>query len=111
MLETNIEEDQHYVADRAYAKFTLFNIIVLAKSSYICRLRDRSVWDTVEDYYRNDNASLNEIIRNEEVCFPSGTANNRTDHTIRVICIRINPHTIRCRTGSGRSGGNSDGIL
>ncbi len=111
VLETNIEEDRLYVADRGYAKFTLFNKIVLAKSSYVCRLRDNSVWETVEENYRNDNASLNEIISDEEVCFPSGAGNNRPDHKIRVICVRINPHTTRGRAGSGSSGVNSDGIL
>lgn len=111
VLETNIEEDRLYVADRGYAKFTLFNKIVLAKSSYVCRLRDNSVWETVKENYRNDNASLNEIISDEEVCFPSGAGNNRPDHKIRVICVRINPHTTRGRAGSGSSGVNSDGIL
>lgn len=111
VLETNIEEDRLYVADRGYAKFTLFNKIVLAKSSYVCRLRDNSVWETVEENYRNDNASLNEIISDEEVCFPSGAGNNRPDHRIRVICVRINPHTTRGRAGGGSSGVNSDGIL
>ncbi len=111
VLETNIEADRLYVADRGYAKFTLFNKIVLAKSSYVCRLRDNSVWETVKENYRNDNASLNEIISDEEVCFPSGAGNNRPDHKIRVICVRINPHTTRGRAGSGSSGVNSDGIL
>jgi hypothetical protein len=111
VLETNIEEDRLYVADRGYAKFTLFNKIVLAKSSYVCRLRDNSVWETVEENYRNDNASLNEIISDEEVFFPSGAGNNRPDHKIRVICVRINPHTTRGRARSGSSGVNSDGIL
>jgi hypothetical protein len=43
VLETVIEGDRLYVVDRGYQKFTLFNKIVAANSSYVCRLRDNSV--------------------------------------------------------------------
>ncbi len=36
---------------------------------------------------------------------------SQPDHKIRVICVRINPHTTRGRVGSGSSGVDSDGIL
>jgi hypothetical protein len=111
VLERTIEEDRLYVADRGYAKFTLFNKIVAASSSYICRLRDNSVWEVVEEKYRNDNAELGEIIKDEVVRFSKGAANRHPDHLIRVICVRINPHTTRGGTGSGTSSVNSDGIL
>ena len=111
VLERTIEEDRLYVADRGYAKFTLFNKIVAASSSYICRLRDNSVWEVVEEKYRNDNAELGEIISDEVVRFSKGAANRHPDHLIRVICVRINPHTTRGGTGSGTSSVNSDGIL
>jgi hypothetical protein len=35
--------------DRGYAKFALFNRIVVAKSSYVCRIRDYSVFEMLED--------------------------------------------------------------
>jgi hypothetical protein len=111
VLERTIEEDRLYVADRGYAKFTLFNKIVAASSSYICRLRDNSVWEVVEENYRNDGAALNEIISDEVVRFSKGAENRHPDHLIRVICVRINPHTTRGGTGSGTSSVNSDGIL
>jgi len=43
VLARVIEGDRLYVADRGYAKFALFNKIVTAKSSYVCRLRDNTV--------------------------------------------------------------------
>jgi hypothetical protein len=39
VLERTIERDRLYVMDRGDAKFALFNKIVKAKSSYVCRLR------------------------------------------------------------------------
>jgi hypothetical protein len=111
VLEAAIEADRLYVADRGYAKFALFNKIVAAKSSYVCRLRDNSVWETIEERYRNDDAVLNEIISDEVVCFSSGAVGSRPDHKIRVICVRINPHTTRGKYRGGSDGVNSDGIL
>jgi hypothetical protein len=111
VLETTIEGDRLYVADRGYAKFALFNKIVAAGSSYVVRLRDNSVWETVEEKYRNDAAQVDEILSDEIVSFPNGKADSRPDHPVRVICIRINPHTTRGKYRGGSSGVDSDGVL
>lgn len=108
VLESVIESDRLYVTDRGYAKFTLFNQIVDATSSYVCRLRDNSVWTVVEKNYRNDDADLDEIISDEIVEFSKGSGLN---HKVRVICIRVNPHTSRGKYRGGSSGVDSDGIL
>lgn len=111
VLERVLEEDRLYVEDRGYAKFALFNKIVAAKSSYVCRLRDNSIWETVEEKYRNDDAVLGEIISDQVVRFSKSAANSRPDHKIRVICVRTNPHTTRGKYRGGSSGVDSDGIL
>ncbi len=111
VLETVIESDRLYVMDRGYAKFALFNKIVAAQSSYVCRLRDNSVWDTVEERYRNDEAECNEILSDQIVQFSRSPANNRPDHPVRVVCIRVRPHTSRGKYRGGSSGVDSDGIL
>jgi len=85
--------------------------MVAAQSSYVCRLRDNSVWETVEEKYRNDDAQLDEIMSDEIVRFSKSSASSRPDHPIRVICIRINPHTSRGKYRGGSSGVDSDGIL
>ena len=48
VLERSIEADHLYVMDRGYAKFRLFNEIVSARSSYVCRLRDNSTYEVLE---------------------------------------------------------------
>ncbi|NOZ41288.1 MAG: transposase [Planctomycetes bacterium] len=108
VLEKVIEGDRLYVGDRGYAKFALFNKIVAAGSSYVCRLRDNSVWTVVEENYRNDDAELSEVISDEIVEFSKGSG---LTHPVRVICIRINPHTTRGKYRGGSSGVDSDGIL
>ena len=108
MLETTIESDHLYVTDRGYAKFELFNKIVDAGSSYVCRLRDNSAYTVVEEKYRNNDAALNEIISDEIVEFSTEAG---LTHKVRLICIRINPHTSRGKYRGGSSGVDSDGIL
>ncbi|MCA1481504.1 IS4 family transposase, partial [Bradyrhizobium sp. NBAIM08] len=60
---------------------------------------------------RHDDAQLDEVISDEIVSFPNGAADRQPDHPIRVVCVRINPHTTRGRAGSGSSGVDSDGVL
>ena len=88
----------------------MFNKIVAVGSSYVCRLRDNSVWKTVTTNYRNDNAGLDEIISDEIVEFKA-VGDRRLDHKVRVICVRMNPHTARGKYAGGSSGVDSDGIL
>jgi Transposase DDE domain len=45
------------------------------------------------------------------VRFSHSAAARQPDHLIRVVCVRINPHTTRGRAGSGSSGVDSDGVL
>jgi hypothetical protein len=111
VLESVIEPDRLYVTDRGYAKFLLFNKIVAAGSSYVCRLRDNSVWQTIEERYRNDEAGLDKIISDEIVTFPNSSAGRQPNHKVRVICLRVNPHTTRGKYRGGSSGVDSDGIL
>jgi hypothetical protein len=108
MLAAVIESDRLYVTDRGYAKFELFNQIVEANSSYVCRLRDNSAWTVIEENYRNDDAKLDEIISDEIVEFSKSSG---LKHRVRVICIRVNPHTSRGKYRGGSSGVDSDGVL
>ena len=108
VLSSVMEADRLYVTDRGYAKFALFNQIVAAKSSYVCRLRDNSDWTVVDEKYRNAEAQLDEIISDEIVEFSKRSG---LDHRVRVVCIRVNPHTTRGKYRGGSNGVDSDGIL
>ena len=70
MMAKVLEPDRLYVMDRGYQKFVLFNQIVAAKSSYVCRLRDNSVWETVETRYQNDAANWMKSLVTRSSVFP-----------------------------------------
>ena len=91
--------------DRGYAKFALIKRSVSARSSYVCRLRDNSVYETLEsrtitDADRTVNVTSDEIVQ----LGLSGKPEARPDHKMRLITVRISPHTSRGRRGSKRSG-------
>ncbi|MBC8105659.1 MAG: transposase [Anaerolineae bacterium] len=49
VLRRKLKADRCYVMDRGYAQFTLFNDIHRAASSYVCRMKENSVYDVVEE--------------------------------------------------------------
>ena len=112
VLERTIEPDRTYVMDRGYAKFTLFNRIVAAGSSYVCRLRDNSAYEVLEARQLTEADRAAGVLSDQTVVIgQSGKANARPDHPIRLITVRISPHTSRGKYRGGSTGPSSDGIL
>ena len=111
VLERTIEADRLYVKDRGYAKFSLFNKIAAAGSSYVCRLRDNSAPEVIQEHPLTDADLAAGILSDQTVLFTSGKADARPDHPIRFICITTSRHTSRGKYRGGSTGGDSDGIL
>jgi Transposase DDE domain len=112
VLERTIEADRTYVMDRGYAKFALFNKIVAAKSSYVCRLRDNSAYEVSEQRPLTDADRALNVLGDQLVAIGQhGKADARPDHPIRLITIQISPHTSRGKYRGGSTGSSSDGIL
>jgi hypothetical protein len=111
VLQRTIESDRLYVMDRGYAKFTLFNRIVAAQSSYVCRLRDNSVYEVVEERPLTDADRAAGVLSDQVVRFSNGKADARPDHALRLVCVECSPHTSRGKYRGGSSGVDSDGIL
>jgi IS4 transposase len=110
-LERTIQPDHTYVMDRGYAKFTLFNKIVAAKSSYVCRLRDNSVYQVVEEHPLTESDRAAGVLSDQTVRFSNGKVSARPDHAMRLVCIATSPHTSRGKYRGGSTGGDSDGVL
>ena len=113
VLNRTIEPDRLYVKDRGYAKFKLFNDIVAAKSSYVCRLRDNSVYEVIENKPLTDADRAANVLSDQIVRFgKSGNkATDQPNHTMRLVLVKIRPHVSKGKYKGGSSGVNSDGIL
>ena len=105
VLARALETGRCYVKDRGYAKFQLFNEIVAAHSSYVCRLRDNSRYEIEEDrpLAAEDVEAgiiLDAIVRIGEY---KGAA-DRPDHPLRLVVVQTTPH-------EKRGGPASNGLL
>jgi hypothetical protein len=113
VLERTIEADRLYAMDRGYAKFTLFNRIVAAGSSYVCRIRDNSVYDVVEERPLTDADRAERVTQDVIVKLgASSKADARPDHVMRLVTIQCKPHTSGGHYGRrGSTGPSCDGVL
>lgn len=111
VLRERLESDRCYVLDRGFLQFTLFNEIHAAGSSYVSRLRDDLVWEVVEERPLSDAARAEGVIFDGIVRLGLGSsAEDRPDHTTRLVIIRSKPHPKRA-DGKRRGRHVSDGYL
>jgi Transposase DDE domain len=112
VLEKTIEPDRCYLIDRGYAKFTLWNAIVAAESSYVCRVRDNSAY-LVEKTNELSAADRAAGVLGDEVVLlgQSKPADERPAHPVRLITISATPHASRGKYRGGSTGPSCDGCL
>lgn len=111
VLRRALEPDRCYVMDRGYAQFSLFNAIAAADSSYVCRVRDNSVYDVVEQRPLSAEAAAANVTFDAVVRMGQDRrAPDRPDHPLRLIFVRTTPHVKRGKA-SGSTGPGSDGVL
>ncbi len=112
VLGRALDKGHCYVADRGYAKFALFNAVVAAGSSYVCRLRDNSRYVVEED--RPLAAEDVEAGIAQDALVRLGEykgAGDQPDHPVRVVVVKTTPHEKRSRSGGGSTGPASNGLL
>jgi hypothetical protein len=109
VLAKTLQSGRCYVEDRGYAKFKLFNGIVAAGSSYVCRLRDNTVYQTVEQRALSADDTQAGVVFDGVVLLGETTkkAPERPDHLLRLVAIRTTPHEKR----GGSAGPASNGLL
>jgi hypothetical protein len=87
VLRRRLEADHTYVMDRWYAQFTLWNDIKAAASSYVCRVRDNSVYEVIEDRPLGPEAIAAGVISDQIVRIGlSKQPAERPNHPTRLIC-------------------------
>ena len=102
--------------DRGYAKFRLFNEIVAAQSSYVCRIRDNSAWEVVEERPLSPAAVAERVTQDALITLGASSKKPaRPDHQVRLITIQCKPHRKAGRSQrysrAGSTGPACDGVL
>ena len=112
VLARTVEADRCYLMDRGYARFTLWNDIHAAGSSYVCRARDNSVYEVIEEKPLTEADRKAGVISDQIVKFGGSKADNVPDHTVRLVTVSASKHTSRGNSATGSSTGPScDGKL
>ena len=96
-LRKSLLPDHCYVMDRWYAQFRLWNDIVAAESSYVCRIRDNSNLDLIiEERAVTPEAAAAGVLRDIVVNIGATSKSDaRPNHRVRVILVKCEPHTKR----------------
>jgi hypothetical protein len=104
VMESTVEPGRCYVMDRGYAKFTLFNKIHVA-SNYVCRLRDNSAYQVLEERPLSEADRAAGVIRDAIVKLgETSKADARPDPQIRLVIVETKPHVKRGKSNSGSTG-------
>lgn len=111
VMDRMVESDRTYVMDRGYAKFELFNRIVDSGSSYVCRIRDNSVFTVLEEKPLTDADRAARVLSDQIVSLGSGSTKEKPNHRVRLVVIEAKPHKSKGRYGFGSTGQDCDGFL
>jgi hypothetical protein len=108
VLAKNLLPDRCYITDRGFAKFRLFNEVHAIGSSYVCRIRDNSVYTILEERPLTDEDRAAGVVLDALVEMgQSRTGDDRPQHPQRLVIVKTTPHK-----GHGEERGHdSDGFL
>lgn len=102
VLADHLEAGRIYVQDRGYAKLALFQQILDAQSSFVCRLHDDAVYDLLEEYTLTDDAKAAGIVFDRKVRLGSNKkTKEQLSVPVRLVAIQCTPHVKRAKTGRG----------
>jgi Transposase DDE domain len=112
VLRQHLQADHCYVMDRWFAQFTLFNDIVAAQSSYVCRIRDNSSFEVVEERPLSDAARAAGVVQDAVVHLGLGSKPHaRPNHPVRLVAVAVQAHEKRGGRKGKTAGPASNGQL
>lgn len=102
VLAEHLEPGRIYVQDRGYAKLALFQQILNAQSSFVCRLHDDAVYEVLEEYPLTEDAKAAGIVFDRKVRLGSNKkTKEQLSVPVRLIAVKCTPHVKRAKTGRG----------
>lgn len=111
VLRGSLQADRCYITDRGYEEFSLFNAIVAARSSYVCRVRNDHHFTAQETRALGPEAVAAGVL--EDALGRMGSSKSKRiehpDHVQRRIVIRFTEHPKR--SGRRRAGASQDIVL
>jgi hypothetical protein len=100
-LSKRLLPDRVYVKDRGYACFKLFQAILDVGSHFVCRVRDNSIYELIEDRQVTPQAEAADVVSDQIVWLGSGPKRRELKQPTRLIEIACTPHMKNSKTGRG----------
>ena len=102
VLADHLEPGRIYVKDRGYAGLALFQQVLDANSSFVCRIRDNTVYDVLEEHPLTEDAKAAGILFDRKVRLGSNKkTKEQLSVPVRLIAVKCTPHVKRAHTGRG----------
>jgi hypothetical protein len=102
VLADHLEPGRIYVKDRGYAGLALFQQILNADSSFVCRIRDNAVYEGLDEDALSDDANAAGIVFDRKVRLGSNEkTKEQLSVPVRLIAVKCTPHVKRAKTGRG----------
>lgn len=112
VLRRKLAPDHCYILDRWFAQFTLFNEINAIGSSYVCRAKENSVFETLQQRELTSQAQEAGVLRDVVVRMGmSSAAQARPDHPIRLVIVKAEPYEKRGGRRGKMAGPRNEGTL
>jgi hypothetical protein len=113
VLRAKLARDRCYVMDRWYGQFKLFNDINAKASSYVCRVKENSVFEVEQERLLSDEALKAGVVRDAIVRMGiNSKPAAKPDHPMRIVVIKAEPHVKRGgRKGKTAGPGNKGTIV
>jgi len=103
VLTENLESGRIYVKDRGFASLELFQQILDHHSSFVCRLKDNTVYECLEEFKLSEDALAAGIVFDKKVRLGCNRkTKEQLSEPVRLIAIKCTPHKKRYKTA--RSG-------
>jgi hypothetical protein len=101
VLADHLDPGRIYVTDRGYLKFELFQAIIEAKSSFICRIHDHYSCQVLEEHSISPEAQAAGVVSDRTVFLGSTRRRAELRTPVRIIEVKCTPHPKRHHTGRG----------
>jgi hypothetical protein len=94
VLQDTLQPDRCYITDRGYEKFTLFNAIVAAGSTYVCRVKNDHEFTVEKDLELSNEARDASVLEDSlgVMGSPKSKRIEHPDHPQRRIVVKFTAH-------------------
>jgi hypothetical protein len=102
VLADNLEPGRIYVKDRGYAGLALFQQVLDNHSSFVCRVKDNTVYECLQDHELTADVLVAGIVFDKKVRLGCNRkTREQLSVPVRLISIKCTPHRKRYKIGRG----------